>query len=127
MNQVAEAIQSPLIQQRLREINQRQHFHIAAQVILNMQGYSDGHSRHFQGKTYRIEERGPSLRIYRHDQKEPVYQATDPKAGNGIVEVQQMRLTPEDRERILGYARYLQQQQAQQQQVERQRYRGLSR
>lgn len=126
MNQLAAAIQSPPIQQRLQDINQRQQFHIAAQVILDMQGHSDGHSRCFQGQTYRIEEHGSSLRIYRHDQEEPIYQATEPKAGNGIVEVQQMRLIPEDRERIMGCARYLQQRRQQEQQ-QRQQDRGFSR
>ncbi len=126
MEELAAVIQAPPIQQRLQDINQRQHFHIAAQVILDLQGHVENHSRHFQGQTYRIEERGPTLRIYRKDYSEPIYQAIDSKADNGIVEIQQTRLTPEDREIILENARYLQQQ-AQEQQQQKQQGRGFSR
>lgn len=127
MNQLAEAIQAPAIQQRLRDIRQRQNFHLAIQVILNIQGGAENHNRSVQGQTYRIEEQGHTLRIYRKDQAEPIYQAVGPRPDTGVVEIQQLRLTPEDREIILRYARDLQQQERQQgrqQQVERQRHRG---
>jgi hypothetical protein len=121
MSQLAEQLKSPAIQERLQRLAEGYAIHTAARYILERQGKQEGNSRYFQGKVYRISERGETLTISHKDRSEPLYVAKDYRKTGGILEISQFNLTETDKEIIHGYAKYLEEQQSLQRrrQVER--------
>jgi conjugative relaxase-like TrwC/TraI family protein len=116
MMQLAEEFSSPHIQQRLQFLEEAYAIHAAASFILARAGIESGSERYVRGESYRIEQRGKTLTIYHKDRFSPLYQATDRRKTGGIIEISQLNLTQEEREKIHGSARYLEQQERELQQ-----------
>jgi hypothetical protein len=111
MKQLAEELESPDLQKRLLRLREGYAIHAAAQYILDSLGEKRDGSRYFQGKAYRIEQRGETLTISHKDRREPLYVATDHRGKGGIIEISQFSLTSQDKQAVLGCASQLEQQQ----------------
>ena len=72
------------------------------------------------GKSYRIEQRGLTLTITHKEHSEPLYVATDSRKAGRIIEISQFNLTDRDKETVIGCAKYLEEQQQKQLEIERQ-------
>ena len=110
MNQLAEKLESPPIQERLQRLEEGYAVHAAARSILDSKGIQEDNYRYFQGKFYRISQRGETLTISHKDREQPLYVATDSRGKGGIIEISQFNLTSQDREMVFGYVEYLKQQ-----------------
>ncbi|GFE71721.1 MobF family relaxase [Chroococcus sp. FPU101] len=110
MQQLAEQLESPDVQKQLGRIKEGYAIYEAAKSILNREGTQSQEGRVFQGKRYRVEERGDTLRIFSNDSPHPLFLATDLRKAGGIIEISQFDLTQEDKEIIQGYAKALEKQ-----------------
>ncbi len=120
MRELASFLESNAIQKRLQFLRVGYAIYEAAQSILNHLGETENNCRCFQGKSYRIEQLGLKLTITHKERSEPLYIATDSRQTGGIIEISQFNLTDLDRERVIGCAEYLKEQQQKQLEQERQ-------
>jgi hypothetical protein len=110
MNELAELLNSPPIQERLQRIEQGYAIYALACYILDEQGTKSKEGRYVRGNVYRIEQRGETLTIFPKERSEPIYEATDRRSAGGIIEISQFNLTEQDRKIIQGYVRDLEEQ-----------------
>ena len=120
MRELASFLESSAIQERLQFLGVGYAVYEAAQSILAHQGQTENECRYFQGKSYRIEQLRLKLTITHKERSEPLYIATDSRQTGGIIEISQFNLTDLDRERVIGCAEYLKEQQQKQLEQERQ-------
>ncbi len=120
MRELASFLESNAIQKRLQFLGVGYAVYEAAQSILAHQGQTENECRYFQGKSYRIEQRGLTLTITHKERYEPLYIATDSRQTGGIISISQFNLTDRDKEAVIGYAKYLEKQQQKQLDQERQ-------
>lgn len=126
MQQLSEALETHLVQERLWQIQQGYSLHNAAQFILKAIGTQENGCRYLQGEFYRIEERDSTLTIWHQRQSQPIYNGIDHRDRGGIIAINQRNFTKQDLETLLGYAHHLKQEQEQQLQHSRQMKRGFS-
>ncbi len=120
MRELASFLESSAIQERLQFLGVGYAVYEAAQSILARLGQSENDCRYFQGKSYRIEQRGLTLTITHKERSEPLYVATDSRKTGGIISISQFNLTERDKETVIGCAEYLEEQQQKQLEIERQ-------
>ncbi len=120
MRELASRLESSAIEKRLQFLGVGYAVYEAAQSILARLGLSENNCRYFQGKSYRIEQRGLTLTITHKERSEPLYVATDSRKTGGIISISQFNLTDRDKEAVIGYAKYLEEQQQKQLGQERQ-------
>ncbi len=116
MNQLAEELKSPFIQERIQRLKEGYAVYEQAQYILKILGEPKENPNYFQGKVYAISKQGKTLTITQKDSQESLFVATDKRESGGIIEISQFKFTPEDQKMIQDSALYLEKQlQAQQQ------------
>ncbi len=94
--------------------------HEAAQYILDCLGQQGNNYRYVQGNNYRISSRGAKLSISHLGRSEAIYLATDCRETGGNLEINQFKMTGEDKGIILAYAHSVREQnQERSRQVER--------
>jgi len=125
MQRLSKALETPQVQERLRQIQQGYALHSAAQSILKAIGTQENGCRYLQGKFYRIEERDSTLTIWHQRQSQPIYRGIERRERGGIIAITQKNFTKQDLEILLGYAHQLKQEQEQKLQRSRQRERGF--
>jgi conjugative relaxase-like TrwC/TraI family protein len=125
MQRLSKALETPQVQERLRQIQQGYALHSAAQSILKAIGTQENGCRYLQGKFYRIEERDSTLTIWHERQSQPIYRGIERRDRGGIIAITQKNFTKQDLEILLGYAHQLKQEQEQKLQRSRQRERGF--
>ncbi|BDM83785.1 hypothetical protein [Acaryochloris marina] len=66
--------------------------------------------RVFLGQRYRFESEGQYLRLFRHGEKQPIFQTMNMRQSGGILEVQQLDVRPDDYQQVSSGVRLLERQ-----------------
>lgn len=115
MENLAQLLLTPGNIERLDRIEEGSKIYDCASYILKQLGESEGETRRFQGKFYRIERQKQTLTISRIDDSSIIYAAKDNRDKGGIVDLEEFNLTEQDKKRLDESAQYLKQQEKQEQ------------
>ena len=71
---------------------------------MRKQGITTERGSYFQGENYRIDWEGDKLTISRLYSQEIIYQVNDLRKTEGVIEIQEFRMTEQDQESLSDYA-----------------------
>lgn len=100
MREKVEQLKEPDVKERLQQLELAYGLYGNCVKVLDRFGVEEEGIRVFQGQHYRFESEGQQLRLFRHDEKQPIFQAMDMRQSGGILEVQQLDVRPNDYQQI---------------------------
>ena len=103
-------LREPDVQERLQQLQLAYGLYGNCVKVLDRFGVEEDGVRVFQGQRYRFESEGQRLKLFRHGQKQPIFQTMDMRKLGGILEVQQLDVRPDDYQQIGSGVRLLERQ-----------------
>lgn len=110
MREKVKQLQEPDVQERLQHLKLAYGLYTNCVKVLDRLGVDAKGVQVFQGQRYRFESEGQRLRLFRHGEKQPIFQAMDMRQSGGILEVQQLNVRPNDYQQIGSSVRLLERQ-----------------